>query len=290
MQFSLYINQVKALEWGLNAPQAMLFAFLYELPSWAEPIVVNNVVHYRITKTKVIEELPLLTEKPDTVYRLMCQLRDLGLIEVTALGNQPLLRITEKGKAWNYCEGSEKKPTPRNTSDPSENDPGEVGKKSEAGSEKNPTYQITNNQITKSEDSSLRSESPRSRGKRQSGALGVDELVQRGVEPQVAKDFMTIRRGKRLPLTLTALEGLEAEAAKAGIDLNTALKTSTKKTWGGFEAEWYFRQLSGPSSAGQPRQSASRPGAIHTGIDQQNWAQAKDLADQTAGTCPEVFG
>ncbi|MFT0137376.1 hypothetical protein ACEK07_04940 [Alcanivoracaceae bacterium MT1] len=36
MQFSLLINQEWALAWGLNAQQTMLFAFLYEVPSWTK--------------------------------------------------------------------------------------------------------------------------------------------------------------------------------------------------------------------------------------------------------------
>jgi len=29
MQYTVTINQVKALEWGLNSQQALLFAFVY---------------------------------------------------------------------------------------------------------------------------------------------------------------------------------------------------------------------------------------------------------------------
>lgn len=133
MQFILTINQVKALEWGLNAQQAMMFSFIYQVPSWAKPIIVERRTFYAISKEKIIQELPLLTEKPDTAYRI---LKALELVEVIELSSTPkitLVRLTEKGRSWNT----------------SEINPSKVGKKSELRSEKNPTNQDTNNQDTK---------------------------------------------------------------------------------------------------------------------------------------------
>lgn len=100
MQFTVLINQTRALEWGLNAQQAMLFAFLYQVPSWATAVVVDDEVYYHIGKSKVIEEMPLLTDKPDTVYRLMRALQDKGVIEMATREGKTLIRLTEKGWKW----------------------------------------------------------------------------------------------------------------------------------------------------------------------------------------------
>lgn len=100
MQFTVLINQTRALEWGLNSQQAMLFAFLFQVPSWATPITKDGKVFHHISKTKVIEEVPLLTDKPDTVYRLMRALQDTGLIELATDGTRTLMRITDAGQAW----------------------------------------------------------------------------------------------------------------------------------------------------------------------------------------------
>lgn len=132
MQFTVMINQTKAIEWGMNAQQAMLFAFIYQVPSWARPVVVEGKTFYAISKLKITEELPLLTDKPDTAYRL---LKALEVIEVITLSSTPkitLIRLTEKGREWNR----------------SEKYPMQVGKISDAGSEKYPTNQITSNQLT----------------------------------------------------------------------------------------------------------------------------------------------
>ena len=84
MQYTVTINQEKAQEWGLNAQQAMLFAFVYEVPSWANAVTTNDGVFFALSKLKIIEELPLLTDKPDTAYRMLRALRDKGLLELSS--------------------------------------------------------------------------------------------------------------------------------------------------------------------------------------------------------------
>ena len=155
MQYTITINQPKALEWGLNAQQTLLFAFVYECPSWANPIKTDTGIYFALSKAKIVEELPLLTDKPDTAYRLLKALRDAGLIELSSTSSITLIRLTEKAKEWNRkIDGSEKYPTSdaldgrkkiRSTSD---NSPSKVGKKSVSGSDKSPTNQGTNNQGT----------------------------------------------------------------------------------------------------------------------------------------------
>lgn len=149
MQYLVSINQTKALEWGLNAQQAMLFAFLHQVPTWADSREIDGVVWFNIGKGKVIEELPLLTDKPDTVYRLMKQLRAAGLIFMTSCDNKTYIHLTEKAKGWNRAQGSEKYPTQKAKPNGSEKNP-TLGEKSEQGrkniregSEKYPTNQDT---------------------------------------------------------------------------------------------------------------------------------------------------
>jgi len=162
MQFTVTINQAKALEWGLNAQQALLFAFVYECPSWAKLVKTDKGDFYALSKAKIVEELPLLTDKPDTAYRLLKAIAGAGLINLSSTNNITLVQLTAKGKEWNKkLDGSEKYPTKQEKvgkkSDPSprkkiragsEKSPSKVGKKSEPGSEKSPTNQDTTNQDT----------------------------------------------------------------------------------------------------------------------------------------------
>lgn len=162
MQFTVTINQAKALDWGLNAQQALLFAFVYECPSWAKLVKTDKGDFYALSKAKIVEELPLLTDKPDTAYRLLKAIAGAGLINLSSTNNITLVQLTAKGKEWNKkLDGSEKYPTKKEKvgkkSDPSprkkiragsEKSPSRVGKNSEPGSEKSPTNQDTSNQDT----------------------------------------------------------------------------------------------------------------------------------------------
>lgn len=162
MQFTVTINQAKALDWGLNAQQALLFAFVYECPSWAKLVKTDKGDFYALSKAKIVEELPLLTDKPDTAYRLLKAIAGAGLINLSSTNNITLVQLTAKGKEWNKkIDGSEKYPTKKEKvgkkSEPaprkkirsgSEKNPSKVGKKSDPGSEKSPTNQDTSNQDT----------------------------------------------------------------------------------------------------------------------------------------------
>ena len=63
-------------------------------------------------------------------------------------------------------------------------------------------------------------------------------LLAKGVDKQVAEDWLKLRKTKKLESTLTALEGVEAEATKVGYPLNTVLKCCAQNSWGGFKASW----------------------------------------------------
>ena len=155
MQYTVTINQAKALEWGLNSQQALLFAFVYECPSWANKVKTDAGEFFALSKAKIVEELPLLTDKPDTAYRLLTALRDAGLIELSSTSSITLIRLTVKAKEWNRkLDGSEKYPTPISAIG-RKKIRAKVGKKSDvgrkkirAGSEKSPTNQGTSNQDT----------------------------------------------------------------------------------------------------------------------------------------------
>ncbi|MCH5555727.1 phage replication protein [Pseudomonas syringae] len=155
MQYTVTINQVKALEWGLNSQQALLFAFVYGCPSWTKPIKTDGGIFFALSKAKIIEELPLLTDKPDTAYRMLKALEEAGLIELSSTSNITLFRLTAKAVEWNQkLDGSEKYPTlpdgkaRKKIRATSEKNPIKVGKKSGQGSEKSPTNQDTSNQDT----------------------------------------------------------------------------------------------------------------------------------------------
>lgn len=132
MRYNITINNVKSKEWLLDIKQAYLFAWFYELPSWADKVIIEGDIYYFASKTKAVEELPILTDKPDTMYRYYRQVEDAGLVKIKKIDNKDYIALTAKGKTWNL-----------QPSEQSDKNPSNLGQTSEISSDKNPTYNYT---------------------------------------------------------------------------------------------------------------------------------------------------
>lgn len=134
MRYNSLINNIKSLEWELNLQQAYLFSWLYELPSWADKVIIENEIYYFASKNKACEELPILTDKTDTMYRYYKQLEEKQLILIKKIDGKDYISLTSKAKKWNLSipsEGSEKNPS-------------HSGNESERVSDSNPIYNEIN--------------------------------------------------------------------------------------------------------------------------------------------------
>lgn len=58
------------------------------------------------------------------------------------------------------------------------------------------------------------------------------------VDPQVVEDWVVLRKSKKAAITKTAVEQLIAEAQKAGVTTEQALKQCCANGWAGFKASW----------------------------------------------------
>lgn len=81
-------------------------------------------------------------------------------------------------------------------------------------------------------------------------------LAARGVSDQTAADWIQLRKTKRAAITPTALDGIEAEAGKAGMTLESALQMCCRRGWQGFEAGWVTSAMTGQSANDQAREDA----------------------------------
>ena len=119
------------MEWKINSQQAILFALLYESNNWAKEVIINEKIYHFVSRNLIINELPMFFDKPDTVYRNLRTLEEKGLIEYSKKDKMDLIKITEKGKEWNFIKSennSEKNPS---ESINSEKNPRKLGKKSD---------------------------------------------------------------------------------------------------------------------------------------------------------------
>ncbi len=136
MKYSINIDQINSLAWDLNLSEAAVFTYLFHVPTWADPILIDGQTFYFAARQKTCQDVPLISDKPDTIYRIYKSLHEKGVISYLKWMGRDCMRITEKGKGWN----SEKNPSSAI----------ELGKKSEStrkifrkDSENFPTYNST---------------------------------------------------------------------------------------------------------------------------------------------------
>ena len=65
------------------------------------------------------------------------------------------------------------------------------------------------------------------------------------------RDFLTLRKAKRAPVTASAVERIEREAQKAGITLQAALEECCLRGWTGFRADWMARRMTAAERAAE---------------------------------------
>lgn len=116
MRFTVYFNQARMLEWGLNPNHAALVSALNQVHTWAELSMIGNKPFFWVSRQRVMEELPGFFTKADTVYRAFRELAAKGLVEYIKHDGKDMVSLTDKIKLWNV-QPSEMNPTLGNESD-----------------------------------------------------------------------------------------------------------------------------------------------------------------------------
>lgn len=78
-------------------------------------------------------------------------------------------------------------------------------------------------------------------------------LLEAGIESDLARDFLAVRRAKKAPLTATALAGIVREATKAQLTLESALRVCCERGWSGYKADWHGATPAGRASEPERR-------------------------------------
>ena len=255
MRYTTRINNVRALEWGINMTQAALFDLINECASWASTVTINGVTFYWVSRQLVIEELPLVFRKEDAVYRTLKVLEEKGLVETAKMDGRDYVRITPEGAKWNSHDVPETEPR-ENSRDVREKNrnPRENSRNS---SGKNPTDKDINNQPTNqgtnqfgapARDPAPRepsSEIPKPPPAKPEKFDAWAVLSDMGVERKHFDAWMQARKRKRLssPIDEVALAAFFREIGKVGLTAHDAARMCAEKGWGSIEANWdCFRQ------------------------------------------------
>lgn len=109
-------------------------------------------------------------------------------------------------------------------------------------------------------------------------------LLALGVDEQVARDWLDVRKAKRAPLKQTALDDVVAEAHKAGISVAEAVRICAARGWQGFRASWNWRD-----DVPQGRTFDHRGGQPAMSASEQAREQALRIAEKM-GLTPEQVG
>ena len=259
MRFTVYFNQARMLEWGLNPNHAALVSALNQVHTWAELSMIGNKPFFWVSRKRVMEELPGFFTKADTVYRAFRELAAKGLVEYIKHDGKDMVSLTDKIKLWNV-QPSEMNPTLGNESDSrkqirenSEMNPKNLGNESDildtSGLD---TSGLDIPPVGECAPAPAEPEPPKP--KRQSKA---DEfvafVVARGVDEATARDWWQYRAGK--PMTESAWQRHCTQAEAAGISVQEAAAFAAGKEWRAFYAEGYQREQSDLALArqvGQP--------------------------------------
>lgn len=179
--------------------------------------------------------------KPESIRKIVANLRLAGLIDVEKLSSDRANRTNYY--AINYARLSELSGS-RSADQPEESTAYPSGKIHRMLNRKNPPVHAEESTAclyrTETTTENTQRTAPRKRAAARS-SLGIDELSNDGVDKQVAQDWLTLRRAKRLPLTPTAWDSVKAEAERVGMSPSQAVQYAVQANWAGFKAEWVQR-------------------------------------------------
>ena len=275
MRFSTTLNNQKCMEWKINATQGILVALLYEANAWANEEIIDDKIYYFVSRNLILKELPMFFEKADTVYRNLKILAEKGIIEYIKHKGKDLIRLTEKGKSWNFIENniednSEKNP---NFNSNSEKSPSKFGKKSENNSEKNPTYKDTNIQkdINKNNKEKYKKEK-----KQNEIQEFINNLDRDNEYKELLFKYVEYRKNIKKPLkTIVPMKKILKDFPD-WFSLDEAINIAMEKEWQGLEPEWIAKYKQSKISNNYGNKIAESKDTSHLKVDDDYLEQMKE--------------
>lgn len=70
-----------------------------------------------------------------------------------------------------------------------------------------------------------------------------NSLIEIGVSPEVAEDWMQVRKAAKATNTETAFNRIKHEIEKSGLSANECITIAVSRSWRGFQADWVANQM-----------------------------------------------
>lgn len=142
------IDNLFVLNYGLTIQEAVVLEWMIQLPSWAEHIIHEEKTYFFASKNKAVDDLNVLTDKIDTMYRYYKKLSEKGFVLLLKSDGKDFVHLNPVCQQWNNLDlkpKNEKIKVENNKKsdfNPTEadNHPTEIGQSSEKASDNHPTY------------------------------------------------------------------------------------------------------------------------------------------------------
>lgn len=80
------------------------------------------------------------------------------------------------------------------------------------------------------------------------------DLIAKGVDPQIAADWLAVRKGKKAASTKTAIDAVLEKILAAGLTVDAGLRICCERGWAGFNIDWLQGGQARASPAPNPAQ------------------------------------
>lgn len=104
MQFSVIFDQFRTQKHNLTVTESLLASYIAQ-SGWAKRETVDGREYIWLSRNKIIQDMPSLPSKPDTIYRLFRKLHDKGLIIYLKHDGRDLVHVLAPLHCWGRHEG-----------------------------------------------------------------------------------------------------------------------------------------------------------------------------------------
>lgn len=214
---------------------------------------MEDLAYRRMLDAYYLREMPLPAD-PQEVARLIRMRQNVGDVEAVL---REFFTLTDDGWRHTRCDEEIERMQDKQTKARASAAASVNARKAKA--EQNRSERLTNVERTlneRSTDVELPTPTPTPTPREKKDTRSALAVRPDSVPADLWADFVAIRRAKRAPLTQTALDTIVGEAAKAGMELDAALRECCARGWQGFKAEWVAAKARPGKQAGLEARNA----------------------------------